>query len=570
MPAKVTVICPAGNCPQPIDGYRAFWDTEVWPSNLADIELIPPQGTFSFPLAPGLYEVVVTRGPEYSVYPDTWPTSGLLIDLSQGDQTVNAVLGHVVDASGWTSADLHVHAVDSSDSDVANDRRVLSFTAEGVNVLTSTDHDFITDYGPTVRALQADNFIATMLGEELSTFDFGHFNLYPVKIDPNNVTNGGAFDWGGQDNAHAMRLDDIFSGVRSGTPNAVIQVNHARGTLGVLTKLQVDTATSATHVDPSLYRLLPAPGATATNSNLFSENFDAIEVQNGLTASNALLNDWMTFISRGLVKTATAVSDSHYTLMYGAGDSRTYVEVPFSTPQQFDPVAFATALKAHRAIGTNAPFVRLTGTRLNSAGQGVGSPVGIGDVISINHANGETLNLNVDVEAPEWVNFDSIEVYTYASGREAAGGTENDNAPTMSAQQQLQLGTLPIEAVPGPGTQTFRRIHVNTNFVVSPTADTWYVVMVRGSAAANSLFPMVLHGASCTGAVCTANSSQAFAFTNPIYVDGDGDGLYDHFPFQPGPRPPPPPAPPPAPRRPLTHADLQRIMTDLRDHHCGG
>jgi hypothetical protein len=140
----------------------------------------------------------------------------------------------------------------------------------------------------------------------------------------------------------------------------------------------------------------------------------------------------------------------------------------------------------------------------------------------------------------------------------------------MLTQQQLQLGTLPIEAVPGPGSQTFRRIHVNTNFVVSPTADTWYMVMVRGSAAANSLFPMVLHGASCTGAVCTANSSQAFAFTNPIYVDGDGDGLYDHFPFQPGPRPPPPPAPPPAPRRPLTHADLQRIMTDLRDHHCGG
>jgi len=336
-------------------------------------------------------------------------------------------------------------------------------------------------------------------------------------------------------------------------------------------KCQFDTATGASHADPTLYRLPIPANSTANDTMLFSDNFDAIEVQNGLVASTALLNDWMTFLSRGAVKTATAVSDTHYNLTYAGGDSRTFVNLGVDLPSQFQPDAFATALKAHQAIGTNAPFVRLQGTRLSSTGTAVGPPVGIGGTISVHADAGESLRLDVDVQSPEWANFDSIELYTYAPGRESFNGQENDTWAPPAQSQALNLATLPVEAVPGLGPGTYRRIHVQTQFTVQPSFDTWYVVMVRGSSAANSLFPMVMHGASCSGSTCTANSSQAFAFTNPIFVDGDGDGLYDHPPLPPSVHMPWGPTPPPPPGRPADrHALFERLMRDVEKHHCGG
>jgi hypothetical protein len=555
------------------------------PTNVALIDLVPPGGTAALTVPPGAYEVVVSRGPEWSIFPDSWPIQGWPVDLTNGDQSVSVTLGHVIDTRGWIGADLHVHAVNSSDSSVANDRRVMSFMGEGVGVICSTDHDFITDFAPTIHALEGDNDLASMIGEELSTFDFGHFNPYPVIRDPSNPVTGGAFDWGGGgDNAHVMRLPDIFTGLRQQFPNAIIQINHGRGTQGALTQLQVDTATLASHVDPAKFRLLPAPDATPTDAKLFSDNFDAIEVQNGTTANTALLNDWMTFLSRGSVKTATAVSDSHYTLTYSAGHSRTYVDMGgFNQPWQFDPSRFATSMRAHRAIGTNGPFVQLTGTRVDAQGNPLGPTVAIGDTISINPKAGEQLLLNVDIQSAEWIDFDTIELYTYAPGRESYNGVENDTWPAnrILATQTLNLQSLPIETVPGPNGTTFRRIHVNTSFIVQPQFDTWYMVIVRGSNATHTLFPIVIRGVSCdsTSGVCTPGTSHAYAFTNPIFVDGDGDGAYDHYPLNgtSGPKPPPPlpPMPPPqAPPQqmppPAVQAAFEQMIHDASQRHCGG
>ena len=79
------------------------------------------------------------------------------MDLTAADQSLEAVLAKVVDSHGWMSADLHVHAVNSADSSLGNDRRALSFLAEGVDVLVSTDHEVVTDYGPVVRCAREPN-----------------------------------------------------------------------------------------------------------------------------------------------------------------------------------------------------------------------------------------------------------------------------------------------------------------------------------------------------------------------------------------------------------------------------
>ena len=115
--------------PELRDGLLDLW-TDVTNAGGA-VGFVPPSGTLTMQVAPGEYEVVVTRGPEYSAWPQSWPASGEPVDLRTANGTLNATLAHVVDTTGWVSADLHVHAVNSPDSSVPNEQRALAFLYVG-------------------------------------------------------------------------------------------------------------------------------------------------------------------------------------------------------------------------------------------------------------------------------------------------------------------------------------------------------------------------------------------------------------------------------------------------------
>jgi hypothetical protein len=527
MPGKVTVLCPGGRCPTPTASYGELFALETLPSNVAAVGFVPPQGTLAMKLPPGNYEIVVTRGPEFSAFPDTWPTSGKPVDLTSLDQTVVATLAHVVNTDGWIGADLHVHAANSVDSSVANEVRVMSFLAEGVDLLVSTDHDVLTDYAPVIASLGAQGFITSMVGSEVSTFDYGHFNAYPMLL--RNEVHGGPFDWAGGAEGATLRPTQLFAGIREAHPGAIVQLNHGRDPqTGALTRLRVDTDTFATHADPRAMRMSPAPDATPSDTRLFDANFDAFEVANGLTASTALLNDWMTMLSTGRRRVATAVSDTHAAFSWVGGYSRTYVEVGAADrPGEFDPREFAASLRAMHAVGTNGPFMRLTARRSD------GVTAGIGETISV--APGDALKLIVDVQAPEWMQFDTLELYTHADGREALDGQSNTDWPESRVNQRISLGPADLQPEPLPDIngQPFRRVHVVQTFTVQPTEDTWYVVILRSVGAGATLYPLAYNRVTCVADLCTANAARPYAFTNPIFVDADGSGTYDRFPQKP-------------------------------------
>ncbi len=558
LPAKVTVLCPSGACAQQSEALRAFAEAETLPSNVAAVAFVPPDGHLELPLPPAAYALVVSRGPEYSLYPDTWPTAGAPVDLTTADQARTVTLARVVDTTGWMSADLHVHAAASADSSAANEQRVLNFAAEGVDVLCSTDHDAVVDYAPAIRAVGATQVIASMMGDEVTSFDYGHFNAYPLTRED---LPGGAFDWAGGEGP-ALRLPQLFAGLKEKYPGALVQLNHPRGEGGVLTQLRVDTATGASHANPADFRMEADPTATSGDSKLFSDNFDAIEVQNGLQPSRAYLNDWMTFLSRGSLKAATAVSDTHLLVELTGGYARTFVRTGVDAPSAFDPAAFAAALKARRAVGTNGPFLTATAQALDAGGNPVGPVVAVGDTLSV--AAGGTVRISVDVQAPEWMTFDVLELYTHAPGREALDGQENATWPASRIldSKTFDAAALPVEQVQGPG--TFRRIHVTHAFEVTPARDTWYVVMLRSTSTTRTLFPLAYEGVTCDGATCRPRSAGPAAFTNALLVDADGSGAYDDFPLKvsSGLSLPAPPAPP-APRRVPTLDELDAAIRAL-------
>lgn len=544
VPAKLTVFCTPAPCPFNKDTWKQHLLIDPPEMGAALVGFVPVTGELSVSLPPGQYEAVVSRGPEYSTWPDTWPMRGAPIDLRTADAALAAVVDRVVDTPGWVSADLHVHAIASSDSAVRNELRVANFLAEGVDVLLSTDHEVITDFAPVVRALNAEHLMATMIGEEVTSFSHGHFNAFPLKRNP-ELPNGGAFDHAGGEDGPSLRMPQLFSGIKAEHPGAVVQLNHPRGGSGVLTQLRVDTATLASHGNPADFGMAPAPDATASDTRLFGDGFDIIESANGTSPSNAILNDWMTFLSRGTVRTASGVSDTHKPFSDSPGYARTYAKVANDTPVSFQPSQFADALRAQQAFVTNGPYLQVSARKLDDAMQPTGPTVGIGGTLSVS-AN-DLVEFTVDVQGPEWLVVDRVELFSYAGGRESVNGETNATWPDARALERKALpAVLPVEAVPGG---PLRRMHVTEKLVVRVGKDAWYVVMVKGGG--RTMRP--LHGGA------------PVAYSNAILVDADGSGRYDDFPLKPGQPLSVPPARPRPPKVP-TAKELGDAIRTLVEH----
>jgi hypothetical protein len=515
MPAKVTVFCAGGTCPFNAQTYSQHFLFEGFDQGAAAIGYVPVNGQLTVTLPPGEYDVVVSRGPEYSTWPDTWPATGHRVDLRTADATVAATLGRIVDTPGWISADLHVHAIASTDSAVGNSKRAASFLAEGVDVLVSTDHESITDFAPIVRELGADQLMATMIGEEVTTFSHGHFNAFPLTQNT-SLANGGPFDHAGGEDGPTLRMPELFSGIKAQFPGSVVQLNHPRSSNGVLTQLKVDTATLASHGDPANFNMEANPAATASDTKLFSDGFDLIESANGPNPSFEVLNDWMTFLSRGTVKTSSGVSDTHKLYRDNGGYARTYAKVSSDSVTAFQPLEFAEAIRKQHAYASNGPIISFTARKLDANMMPVGPAIDMGDTVSV--AANDRLELTVDVQGLEWMEINRVEIYSHAMGRESVNGVENAEWPEgrILLKKDLDPATLPAEAVPGT---TLRRVHIVEKFVVQPTADTWFVGMARGTTG-RSMRP--LHG------------SRPIAWSSAILVDADGSGAYDDFPLKPG------------------------------------
>lgn len=573
MPAKVTVLCTNGPCATPRSQLVLYTDVpkDPLPDFIADIGWVGPSGTATLSLPPDQYLVLVSRGPEYSVFPNDYPASpGQAVDLRTANATVNAVLAHVVDTTGWMSADFHVHAVNSPDSIVDNAKRALTFAGDGLDVIVSTDHDVVTDYAPIIQEAGLSPFLASVVGEEVSPMEWGHYNAFPLALDATDPVSHGAIDWAGGDGP-TLTVGEIFAEARRKGARTV-QVNHPRGTLGGFSFLQVDTDTLATHADPALLRMPAQPGATADDTKLINADFDTFEVLNpgedeldgASMAAHGRLNDWFTLLSRGKLVAGTGVSDTHYALL--ATGWRTWVDVGADTPAAFSPVVLSDRVNALRAVTSNGPFVTLRAYRVDSGGAMVTMPVGIGGTVP---PDARDLGVEVDVQVPSYLDVTKVELYMHVAADDAAcpldpaspearttrvacDGAMNTNWPATSitASQAVALTPADLETAATEAGVSYRRYRKRVTFrLPAPNKDNWLVAFVYGS---RSLAPVLYP--------YDASPSRPFAFTNPVLIDADGNG-FDKPPFQrpkPGPRKLARARPTAPPLVPMDEAEIRR------------
>lgn len=359
MPARVTLT---GRHPTPTPNLGA----EEKASGIRNFAFTH-DGEVNVELPPGGYTVKVTRGPEYSVF-----QKDVEISVEKG-QSLQASLERVVDTKGWISTDLHVHAAPSFDSSVSLEDRVTALAAEGVEVAVATDHNHVTDYAPALEKRALGSELYGIVGVEITTVGWGHFNCYPYPKNERPPQFAGVVPW------------EIFQDARALAPRAVIQVNHPRmDGIGYFRRLH-----------------LPEHGEPHAEEG-FSFDFDTLEVVNGFDLNEPQtieknLQDWFSLLDRGYVYTAVGNSDSHSLVFQWPGYPRTYVQVNDDRPLSVSADEIAAALIRGRAQISNGIFATVR--------VGRGEP---GDLVV---AEAGKVEIEVSVRAAPWVDVTRLELW---------------------------------------------------------------------------------------------------------------------------------------------------------------
>ena len=328
-------------------------------------------GAVEIPAPPGTYRVIVTRGPEWTILDQT-------VEVTETFRPeVDAALRHVVRPGPWIAGDFHLHASPSPDSQVSLADRVAALVAEGIRFAVPTDHNHVTDYGPTVVVLGVTDF-GTVTGVEVTTWDpvFGHFNAYPFPLDP-SLPGNGAPVW------EHTSPGELFAALHALDPEIVVQVNHPRMEPGI-----------------GYFEIMGLDPETGSAADTYSPDFDLLEVWNGFDLNRMemferVFTDWLVLVEHGRHVTAVGNSDSHRVRFQWAGYPRTYVRVPggdFS-----DPRSVVRALRAGHAFVTSGPFLEVW-----AEGRGPGDTVTVEPGL---------LGIHVRVRAPPWMSVDRIDVY---------------------------------------------------------------------------------------------------------------------------------------------------------------
>jgi hypothetical protein len=401
------------------------------------------------PVPLGSYDVYVSRGPEWTLA--TLPK----LHVTAKGAVVHASLRHVVDTRGFLSADLHVHAAASSDSHVPMHDRVYEFVSDGVEMIVSTDHNVVADYAPLIEELGVGRYLTSAAGDELTTGGWGHFGAFPL---PQSLEHAGQ----GAILVHGRSARDFFADVRTQAPAAVIDVHHPRldSEIGYFNLGRLNSITD-----------------TAERQG-FSFDFDAVEVLNGYQDSerrsvDRVIDDWFALLEHGHIVTATGNSDTHHLDHNIGGYPRNYIRVQEDSPPAVKPDAIARAIKAHHALFSTAPFVRVH----------VG-PAGIGDLAPANHGR---ITVECDVQAAPWVSVSRVTLYL--------NGQEVKRWPVAPSSDVVRWSGKEELAV---------------------TRDSFVVVRVDGD---RPLAPVV--GDQVHFDVLP------LALTNPVFIDANGNGKYD-------------------------------------------
>ena len=262
---------------------------------------------------------------------------------------------------------------------------------------------------------------------------------------------------------YGMDIDQLFGAMRERSNDGVNLINHP----SYLNHIGWDRVLGGpTLDDPTLLGFQP-------DAPLWSWNLDGMEVMNGhgnvFIDGNRRFDNWMSMVNTGKKMIAVGCSDDHGGR--GTGFPRTYVRAPSDAPSELDIDALTASFKAGEALVSAGGFAEVS-----IDGEGPGGQV--------SDTDGE---VELDVRLWALAEVDVTHFVVFANCDQVAS--------VLATEPDAVLKYEGVVPVPIDG-------------------DTHVVIAAFGS---NAL-PTGLPGYDAT--------HTPRVLTNPIYVDGDGDGLF--------------------------------------------
>ncbi len=416
-------------------------------------------------VAPGAYRVVAVRGPEYGAR-----EVALVVRAGEEMKLALEPLPRVAATPGFLAADLHVHSGQSFDSSLPERLQIEAFAASGAEVLVSTEHDRIFDPRPAIAASGLAGELVGVIGSELTSAFAGGDSPYTtghLNAFPLAV-DAKAFRRGAF-RVEGRRLRDMLVDVRAVASKPFVQINHPRPN-----SRGDDVDSYFNHLAIAGEPLDPTKPLTAWPNSVLIEkslkhggrdlDVDGVELMNAEDL-HRYRRVRADWLSFLLQgeRLVATANSDSHRLGHVVGLPRTYVRVEDDRRERFDEAAFITALRQGRAYGSTGPLFTL---HLAEAG--------LGDIHS-----GSKGVLEISVAGADWVPISEWRAYVNGELVHRAPITRGESA------------ALPLAFA----------------------TDSFVTVEVEGPA--EGLYRDVLPG------------FVPFAFSNPIFVDVDGNGRYD-------------------------------------------
>jgi len=224
---------------------------------------------------------------------------------------------------------------------------------------------------------------------------------------------------------------------------------------------------------------------TGENRRGFEFSFDAMEVANSSALQSDLMltfRDWLALLNYGYRVTAVGSSDCHDVSRYIVGQGRSYVRCDDSKPGKVDVQQACQSFLQGRVLVSLGLLTQMT----------VEDRFEVGDLAI---GLGELMRVTVTVLGPSWTQADWLELY--ANG-------------VRIRDQQIDAPVSPIEKT---------RV---TWLIPKPAYDVHLVAIASGPSvtAPYGSVPKPYQPTSRSWA------PRVLGATNPIWIDGDGDGKY--------------------------------------------
>jgi len=397
---------------------------------------------------------------------------------ADGPQPLRLVMRPAVDTPNQITADFHVHTGHSGDSYVPDRMRLWSLEAADLDLVVFSDHNRTWD--PSAVVAEGQSGLSGWAGAELRLgaqgTNRGHINVFP--LDPSaEIPAGNPMDL---TTIYARWQEHQAANPVDGVDRLLVQLNHPRG-IQIYPDSPPSWRAHAVFTQGGFDRSIPV--GEARNAWMLAQNprtgetildFDTIEVINRYSWAQyqEVRQDWFLLLNLGRTPTGVGNSDSHALALELVGYPVNLVSV------DDDPTTaeIVDAVRGGALTVSSGPVVDLR----------------IADAVPGGRTSGAAQEATVTVRAASWI--PAPEVRLVVNGQ-------------VTHRQPLP------ETIPPEG--------VVITWPLALEADSWVVAEAGWPPADAGPTPEQLGQYALV-----APGYVPVGFTNPVWIDADGDGLW--------------------------------------------